>query len=395
MNRLKRGALVILLAAVVLIPGFADSLSLKTEINGVSTGISGFGFDLFPTNTTFSYFKDDIDLGEAFQHDAIFHMQMEFRLGHSSISGYDYRTGYPWWADGGAQNTIDKDYFRLYSQIDMYFEQGFGTNFVAGEGPLMYLNVRWITRFASASEPLSLSQNGPANPTFTNPPFSNDERLPAYPWLEGDRNSWNNIVSLGASWSFRRSSTRTSNYEGALLTANLEFGPSWLGNDIFPDTVTSDFIKASMSLEEYITVFVISQDNGWNWLNLVVGHSNTLGYTWGDVIPEHRLQTDRLRGYFSDSLWLRFTGPQFIATDCYPYLQLSLDNSLLFGGVQNEVSRDVHGVELRSGVSVEIHLRLFGFIHVRYRFGYDFIRGFDTVAPGWWQNGELGFYVSL
>lgn len=395
MSRLKRGALVLFLASIVLIPGFADSLSLNTEINAVSTGISGFGFGLFPTGTTFRYYKGDIDLGDAFQHDATFSMQMEFGLGHPAISGYDYRTGYPWWADGGAQNTIEKSYFRLYSQVNMYFEQGFGTNFVAGEGPLMYLNARWITRFAKASEPLALSQNGPSGATFTSPPFSNEERLPAYPWLEGDRSSWNNIVSFGASWSFRRSSTRTSNYEGALLNANLEFGPSWLGNDILPGSVTSDFFGASMSLEEYITVFVITQDNGWNWLNLVVGHSNSLGYTWGDVIPEHRIQTDRLRGYFNDSLWLRFTGPQFIATDCYPYIQLSLNNNLSFGGVQNEVTGDVRGVELKSGVSVEIHLRLFGFIHVNYGFGYNFVRGFETNAPAWWQNAELGFYVSL
>ena len=105
------------------------------------------------------------------------------------------------------------------------------------------------------------------------------------------------------------------------MSIALEMGPSWLGNSVFPDAVTSDFYKLSWSMTEYLTLFVVEQDNGWNWINAMLGHSNTLGYTFGDVIPEHRLQTDRLRGYFTDSVWIKITGPQFIATDCYPYFQ--------------------------------------------------------------------------
>ena len=200
---------------------------------------------------------------------------------------------------------------------------------------------------------------------------------------------------LSSYWYFRRSTSGTSTYEGLYMDLSFEIGPWWLGNNIFPDTVTSDFYRAYFSATQYMDVFSIRQENGWNWLNLMLGHSNTVSYTWGDVIPEHRIQRDRLRGQVSDSLYLRFTGPQFIASDCYPYFQVSLNNNIYFGGVQNDITGSISGVELVSSVSFEIHLRLFGFIHVNYRFGYDFIKGFEPEGPSWWQNAQLGFYVSL
>ena len=393
---------VLCLIALILIsvfPAFSDSFTLSTGISNV-TQMSGFGWGLFPVGTTFKY-STGFHPFKSLTHGANFTIEFNFGMGDVDLtdfsSWYDYSTGRPWWYEGGPEekDVINGRYFRLYSQFDLSLEQSFGINPVQQSGALMTVGVKWVSRYSSASESLSLTADGPSGAIFTKPPFTTGESLAAYPWLYGDRKVWNNSIILSSTWYFRRSTTNTENYDGMDMSIAFEMGPSWLGNSVFPDAVTSDFYKLSWSMTEYLTLFVVEQDNGWNWINAMLGHSNTLGYTFGDVIPEHRLQTDRLRGYFTDSVWIKITGPQFIATDCYPYFQISLNNNLAFGGVQNDVTGKIHGVELRSSVNFEVHLRLFGFIHVNYTFGYDFINGFSPEAPSWRQSGQLGFYVSL
>lgn len=397
MSLLKKAVLIILLALAAMMPCMADSYTLRTEINNVNW-LSGFGWGLFPVGTYFEY-KTGFHPFDSLTHGAEYSIELSFDMASPSISGYDYKTGKPTWSDGSTENTLDLEYFRIGAQINTYLQQGFGINPIQGSGPLVNVNLRWVSRFVNSSESLNVSNQGdgkgPSSAIFNKPPFSNGEVLVAYPWLEGGRQTWNNTLSLSTYWYFRRGTTRTDNYNGAYMDITLEAGPWWLGNSVLPDNITSNYYKAHFYLEEYLTAFVINQDNGWNWLNLVLGHSNSLGYTWGDVIPEHKIQTDRLRGYFNDSLWIRFTGPQFIATDCYPYFQVTLNNNLAFGGVQNEITGDIHGVELISSVNFEIHLRLFGFMHVNYTFGYDFIRGFSQASPAWRQSGQLGLSVSL
>ena len=392
--RVKRMALILVIVMVSVLPCFADSLSLSTSINSISYGISDFGWGLFPIGTNFDYNKGFHPF-KSLTNGATFYVGLSFDVSSRSLGSYDYKTGKPYWSDGPTENTIGKSYFRIASQMDMYLEQGFGINPVQGSGAMVNLRLTWYSRFANSSESLNLSTKGPSGAIFNKPPFSTNEEIVAYPWLEGGRQLWNNHLAFSTYWYFRRSTTRTSNYDGVYMSTVFEYAPWWLGNNLFPDNVTSDYFRAYWELNERLTIFVIEQDNGWNWLNMELGHTNTVSYTWGDVIPEHKINTDRLRGNLSDTLYLKITGPQFIATDCYPYIQLNLTNNLYFGGVQNEITGKIHGIELRSGFNAEIHLRLFGFVHVRYRVGYDFIRGFSTSNPGWWQDAELGFYVSL
>lgn len=394
MSRVKRMALILVIVMVSVLPCFADSLSLSTSINSISYGISDFGWGLFPIGTNFDYNKGFHPF-KSLTNGATFYVGLSFDIGSPWLGGYDYKTGKPYWSDGPTENTIDKGYFRIASQLEMFLEQGFGINPVQGSGSLVNLRLTWVSRFANSSESLDLSKTGSGNAIFNKPPFSTNEELVAYPWLEGGRQLWNNNLAFSSYWYFRKSTSRVDTYDGFYMDTTFEMGPWWLGNNIFPDNVTSDYYSGRLYMEEKLTVFSVTQDNGWNWLTLELGHSNSVGYMLGDVVPEHKLQTDRLRGYLTDSVWVKFTGPQFIAADCYPYFQLNLNNTLAFGGVQNEITGDIHGIELISGISGEIHLRLFGFIHVNYTFGYDFIRGFGTGDPGWWQNAELGFYVSL
>lgn len=401
MSRVKRMALILVIVMVSVLPCFADSLSLNTSINSISYGISDFGWGLFPIGTNFDYNKGfhpfkSLTNGATFYVGLLFEASTRWdNSGSPYISQYDYKTGKPYWSDGPTENTINAGYSRIVSQLETYLQQGFGINPVQGSGALVNLRLTWVSRFANSAESLQLVDKGPDDAIFNKPPFSTNEELVAYPWLEGGRQLWNNHLAFSSYWYFRESTTRTDNYDGAYMTTVFEYGPWWLGNNLFPDNVTSDFFRAYWSLEEKLTVFSIEQDNGWNWFNLELGHSNSISYTWGDVIPEHKINRDRLRGILSDAVYLKVTGPQFIATDCYPYIQLTINNNLYFGGVQNEITGKIRGIELRSSFDAEFHLRLFGFLHFRYRFHYYFINGFSTSAPNWKQDAEIGFYVSL
>ena len=386
--------LVIVLVLTVLGSVFADSFTLSTAINGVSGGPDGFGWGLFPLGTSFEY-NTSFPLSETLPYEASLEIESSFSISEVTLDdtvNYDWKTGEPWWHNGNLENKITGKYFRPVAT--MYFEltQGFGVNPVQGSGEMFNVALGFYTRYAIARERLNL---GSGTPFFSAPVFTSGDDIPAYPWLYGSRNLWNNHMVLSSSWYFRKRTAPADNYDGLTFSLSLEWGPSWLGNSVFPDTVTSDYFKASGSATEYLTIFTITQDNGWNWLTLMLSHSNSAGYTWGDVIPEHKIQTDRLRGYLTDTIALRLTGPQFLAGDCYPYFEVKLNNNFYFGGVQNDITKSIRGWEFRSSVSGEVHLRLFGFIHVNYTFGYNFIKGFESASPNWWQSAQLGFYVSL
>lgn len=393
---MKKRGIVLALAVLLLSSAFlnADSFSFSTRINSVSGGPDGFGMSLFPLGTDFEY-NAGFQMIKSSPYKANLEVRMVFSFSEVSLGNYDYITGEPWWADGQIKNELEGTYFRPVSQLTVTLSQGFGVNPVAGSGNLVNVSLAYFTRFAMARESINLfSDEDSNNPVFLDSVYTSGNPIPAYPWLYGNRINWNNAVRLSSSLYLRRTTTNTDNHTGAYFNLTLEAGPSWLGNTVSSGTSTSNYIKFSAEATEYLTVFVIEQDNGWNWLNLELGHTNTGGYIWGDIIPEHQISTDRLRGHLTDKVWLRFTGPQFLAGDCYPYFELSLNNNLFFGSVQNN-SISTSGVELRSSVNGEIHLRLFGFIHVNYQFGYNFIKGFDAMKPNWTQSASLGFYVSL
>ena len=126
----------------------------------------------------------------------------------------------------------------------------------------------------------------------------------------------------------------------------------------------------------------------------MLGHSNSASYIGGDIVPFNRMPTDHLRGYLSDRLWLTFSGPQFLTSDCYTYISLILTNSLYYGTLVNTTS-DLSAFEFKSDVSIVFHLRLFGFIRFEYVCRYVFMLGFSAENPRWEQGAALSFYISL
>lgn len=412
---------VLLLCLVLLMPFqiIADSLTLSTAISSVANGVNGIGMGLFPVSMTYKHNKS-FQLIPAHKKKASFSISTSYSIANSSLDvNYDYLEGTPKWAlsykEANEYTFFVKDskknyitYFSPYSYFDISISQPFGVkkNPVTG-GDLVTLKVGVYTRIEEALENTALSFS-PASSLYSdkiintfvnslgNPvaPFTDEYELKAFPWLEGNRKAFNNYLYATASFSFYKT-TGFNTYDGASISLGFEYGPSWLANHMNNGTISSNYWKLSGSATEKITLLVEKQNDGKNWLTAHLGHTNTIGYTGGDVVPKFKMPTDRLRGYFTDKIYLNLSLPQFIATDCYAYLETGLTNSIYFGKVANEVSNEHEAVELVSKLTGTFHMRLWGFIRFQYDISYTFNRGISSSHPAWSQNAELRFWVAI
>ena len=393
---------------IVLIPLalFADSYTFSTSIDGVNNGLNGFGLGLFPIGTSFSFSNYAPVLKGNFSQ-MLFNTSLYFSYSSGSIpSGYSYKDGTPAWSLTTYEKNYDYKghfisgtYFKPTATLSIYAQQGFGKNPVAKSGPLVYVRATWNTRYSIALEgnPFISSVkylsfvNSDGTPKE---PFGPGTVIPTMPWLQDSRESFVNNIALSTYWYFYKS-TGTDASDGLYAELTFEYGPSWLANTISPKGVNSNYWRAYAYLDQRLTLFTEKQADGKNWATMYIGHSNSLSYVGGDVVPEHKLPGDRLRHSANDSIWIHFAGPQFIAGDCYSYIRLTLSNNVYWGKVANELSQTTKAVELQSSFSTTFHLRLFGFIRFDYTLGYVFNRGIYASDPYWWQSAELRFYVAV
>ena len=394
-----------------MLPIAADSYSLDAFISGVSNGVKGFGLGLFPLGTTFG-FEKYIQLFEG-ESKAEFQIELAFAFNNRTLdSNYDYLTGRPVWAMSSeerrnasvfgneAWGDRSLSYFNPRSDIDIYLDQGFWTNPLYPDGTLFNVKLGFNSFYSAAVERLGLSRPGDNGlPVFTdwegNLRYPYTETIPAFPWLQGSRNVLSNFIYLDLYLNLDRDTPTDAEPEhGFYMEFLLQYGPWWLANNLV-NGKQSDYLRMVLYAEEKLELFSIQQENGWNWVNMYFGHSNTLQYIAGDIVPQHMIPEDRLRGYISDRIWLHFTGPQFMAGDCFTFIELNLYNTIRFGGVVNEPGNVTHAVELQSSFTAVVQVRLFGFIRLEYQVGYDFIRGIWAEKPRWWQNAALSFYVSV
>lgn len=409
-ERIRRFSLLIISLLMTLSVN-ADSLSMSTVISSVANGVNGIGMGLFPVSMTYSHGKS-FQLIPDYANKASFSGVFSYSLANSSMDGnYDYLDGTPRWAystkEDDAFNFKSGSFFNPNAYMQLSVSQGLGIkkNPVT-KGNLLTLTVGTNIRYSNPVEltALSLSPSNPSynkgNPFFVdasgNPavPFTDDYELKAFPWLEGDRRVLNSYIYSSISIPLYKS-TGFNTYDGASLSFGLEYGPSWLFNKMSNGVVSSDYLKLYGSTSEKITLSVEKQADGKNWLSSHLGHTCSFGYTFGDVVPQYKIPSDRLRGYINNQIWLNWSFPQFIATDCYAYIQIGLNNYIYFGKVANEVSGEHKAAELNSSLSGTFHMRLFGFVRFQYDVSYSFNRGIWASNPGWSQNAELRFWVAI
>ena len=158
---------------------------------------------------------------------------------------------------------------------------------------------------------------------------------------------------------------------------------------------SADYYWVNFVATQNLTLYSRHQDNGLNWLTILLSHWNAIQHTGGEVIPRYKVPGDFLRNTFIDSLAITFNGPQFVAWDCYTYLTLSLQNLCFFGHVINEPAQVTKAIEWQSRLEMYFHMRLFGFMHFDYAIGYNFMTGIHTNHPGFYQQAKIRFFIAL
>lgn len=381
------------------------SYSLNDDIDSVTNGLNDFGYGLFPLGTTFNFYKY-FQLIPGYKNNAYFEANFSFSFRSSSFNNYDYYDGTPLWsltraeANSGDYDFFSGTYFSPYSTIDLRIQQQLGTNPVTKKSYMVKFRLGFYSYFTKALELPTTTEN----PVFTyvdsNGQLQNYDKYltsGAFPWLQGNRTTWNNYIYIATYWYLYRDITVADTRNGLYGELIFQYGPSWLMNSITNSgNTSSDFYRIYAYADERYTLFRIKRSGtGENWLSLYVGHANSFSYVGGDVVPVHKIPSDRLRGSFSDKIWLHLNGPQFFG-DSYPYIELVLNNYLYFGSVVNESSSATRATEYNSNLQLIIHLRLFGFLHFQYDCTYYMARGiWGSNLPSWSQKAYLNFYVAL
>lgn len=386
-------------------PLFSDSFTFDTGIYGISFGPNNFGMNLFPAGTHFGYYHYFVMYDEA-KYYARVNVDTEFRFETAYIPGlYNAETGVPIYllkeGDVSLEEYISGAYFNPNAYINFYLEQPFGFKLGGDNDWVFILRGGFRTRYYMALENLNVGILGDVDSLlFVDPtgsslyPFGKDSYVRAYPWLSGNRDTWNTYLYLYTYFDFREKRALEA-YDGLYAEIMAEYGPFWLMNNITPKFTTSDFYRFRGYLEESLTLYALEQENGFNWINVQLIHSNRVEHIGGSVIPQELIPTDRLSTSVNDRLSLRFTGPQFIASDCYATVELSLDNNVYFGRVVNQSSKGEFIWEAQSKVRLYFLLKLFGFIRLDYTIEYKFFNGIWPSYPAFSQDASVRFYVSI
>ena len=393
--------LLLVLSSISLL--FADSDTFNTMVITVTPGIEDFGLGLFPLGTRWQYYTSKHIIPQLV-HPMNIVLDFEFELRNKEMDDrFSWKDGTPKWSIYPSQ--VDPEYYKGFkyfnprSRISLSLNQGFGINKKSGSGPMFNVSVELNSRYAMALEQIGIEPTE-NNLHFANIdgtaklPFGPNTLIPGFPWLQDSRQLFNNRIRLSFDFSHIQYFGLGAS-DG--ITANISFyyGPHWLANNLTIDGITSDFWMLSGYTGQNLNLLNIKQNNGLNWFSINLGHSNSLSYIGGSVVPEDMIPRDRFKASFTDYLYLQFTGPQFIAWDCYTEFTFGLSNGLYFGHVVNEVSQESSAIELHSGLSGLLHLRLFGFMHFDYYFEYVYAGGIWQAPPYWYQQNKFRFYVSL
>lgn len=392
---------------------YEEPVTLWTEINGVS-GYPGFGLGLAPVSTNFQYVRSDVDLFKGAAFRSKFYFYVSYGFSNFTDGGREWDTGRPYWDvtyyDVGTingQSGYDKfntgEAFRQYGLFEFWFGQPFIQNPVEGSEYANLFEIRFgiNMRYSAITESLNLGNGG--MPTFVdlngNPRgifaiADVDNPIIAFPWLNGNRRNLVNYL-YATLYFYPYREVREDVQDGVYGSLTFEYGPKWLLNNISPNGyVSSDFYRINAYLEEKLVLYDERQSNNWNWISIYFGHSNSFNYVDGDVVPDHKTPGFYLSGQLSDRFWFHIMGPNFIAPDCYSYIELSMYNDFYFGHAVNTTQR-YEGFAHNGSFGLSLHLRLFGFIRFEYNCSYAFAQGLNAGYPAWSQGATLNFYISL
>ena len=344
---MKRNILIaIVLILFSILPLYSSPL-FNEAINGTQTGVKNIAGGYLPIS--FSIRKTaKLNIFEDEEKSTL-----TFNSGYSlsestEYASYDDETGHPRFSI----NSSERSFFNPTATLSLSLSQSFDK---------WNYSITLNSRYSQIEERLSSSSGSGFYLSEKNSEgkwvnkYSDKDKIYSSPWFYGERTNLTNYITLSGSRTF---SVKGLDYMSVAL--NFEAGPFWLLNNVSNGGITlSDYWRVSASSTQQIVLKNERQSINLRWLTITAQHSDSLSYTGGKISPQNKINSFRLRGVLSDTFSLNFSGPELYDSGTTISASLSYNNSLYFGGFQNERSGKDRGWAYSSNLSSSFNLRLF------------------------------------
>ncbi len=357
---------------IFLLPITASTL-FSTNISGTATGPGRIGDGKLPLSFSL-YRQGRLKIFETLPDKATISVSSGFSLSDTSLEFYfDKETGTPtksWIGEKGSDASGSIEYYNPAATLSLSLSQKVDD---------WTYSISLGSRYSFPGEALSYSSSEGTDLTFSEykdgkwvKKYNKKDEVYAYPYLYGERTNLSNNFSLSAS----RSIYTFKNLSSFNINLSFTAGPEWMLNSISNDITLSDYYTFYGSISQSMLIKDETQSISLRWLRISLSHSNSLSYTLGKIVPENRLNSFHLRGYLSDSLSIYFSGPQILDSGTSISYTFSYNNTLYFGGFENEKSGKSRGMAYSSYFSSAFNLSLFGVLSFGYSLTYYIANGY-------------------
>ena len=310
------------------------------------------------------------------------HLTLSFSSSLSNVQDwngkYDIATG----AIGVNDPFYGKKYFNPTASISMFLSQKF---------EYWTINGSFSTRYSHPMESLTLSNQkdlGEVSLVFGNDYWDKDA-IASYPWFYGERNNF--TANMGVSFS---RNYIVKGLDSMNVSLGFEMGPWWMLNSISNGNRLSDYYRVSGSASQSVRLKNTEQSIQLRWISISASHSNSFSYTFGSIVPQHKIGSYRLRGSLSDTFSISVSGPQLYDSSTTISGSASLVNVLYFGSTEN--ARDkIYRASYDSYISLWGNMTLFGIVSFSFSGTRYLTRGLSGGGNEWSVVGEVSMSFNL
>ena len=165
-------------------------------------------------------------------------------------------------------------------------------------------------------------------------------------------------------------------------------------NSISNGNRLSDYYRISGSASQSVRLKNTEQSIQLRWISISASHSNSFSYTFGSIVPQHKIGSYRLRGSLSDTFSISVSGPQLYDSSTTISGSASLVNVLYFGSTEN--ARDkIHRASYDSYISLWGNMTLFGIVSFSFSGTRYLTSGLSSGKNYWSVVGEVSMSFNL
>ena len=310
------------------------------------------------------------------------HLTLSFSSSLSNVQdwngGYDIATG----AIGGNDPFYGKKYFNPIASISMSLSQKF---------EFWTINGSFSTRYSHPMESLTFSNQDKwkEDDLLFGDKYWDQDAIAAYPWFYGERNNF--TANMGVSFS---RNYIVKGLDSMNVSLGFEMGPWWMLNSISNGNRLSDYYRISGSASQSVRLKNTEQSIKLRWISISASHSNSFSYTFGSIVPQHKIGSYRLRGSLSDTFSISVSGPQLYDSSTTISGSASLVNVLYFGSTEN--ARDkIYRASYDSYISLWGNMTLFGIVSFSFSGTRYLTSGLSGGNNYWSVVGEVSMSFNL